>query len=175
MITAYVTWKVWQALFTMAQVLQQPGHCAGAFQQSQNLISVSRVGARISDLATPCARTDSSGAELATSADGTGPLPTFDISPLLHLPPTGKSAGQAAWPAEVQQLCQAIAKCLHETGCLIIKDPRVNTEDNTAFLDMMEQYFEQSTASKLQDSRPELHFQVSSKCRGFSPHQYIHC
>ncbi len=64
----------------------------------------------------------------------------------------------------VQQLCRAVANCLRETGCLVVRDPRVKAEDNKAFLDMMERYFAQSTAAKLKDTRPELHFQVSSCC-----------
>lgn len=145
----------------MAQVLQQPGHCAGTFQQSRDLIISPQTRSRSSDLASPSTRCDSSGAQLATATDDVDPLPTFDISPMLQMADSDKSAGQAAWPVHVQQLCQALAKCLHDTGCLIIRDPRVNSEDNTAFLDMMERYFEQDTDSKLKDSRPELHFQVS--------------
>lgn len=149
---------------SMAQVLQQPGHCAGAFQQSRELHSGPRVDSRSSDLAKPRTRNDPSGAQLATSAEFAGPLPTFDLTPILNLSKADRSAGQAAWPAHVQQLCQAVAKCLHDTGCLIVRDPRVKAEDNTAFLDMMERYFEQDTASKLEDSRPQLHFQVSKAC-----------
>lgn len=64
-------------------------------------------------------------------------------------------------PENVEQLCQAVANCLHDTGCLVIRDPRVKAEDNMAFLDMMERYFAQSIATKMKDTRPELHFQVS--------------
>lgn len=80
------------------------------------------------------------------------PLPTFDLSPMLAL-----DHGLEA----VEQLCQSVADCLRDTGCLVIRDPRVLAEDNMAFLDMMERYFAQSTAAKMEDSRPDLHFQVS--------------
>ncbi|DBB09053.1 TPA: hypothetical protein ACH3X3_007676 [Trebouxia sp. C0006] len=66
----------------------------------------------------------------------------------------------------VQQLCRAVANCLRETGCLVVRDPRVKAEDNKAFLDMMERYFAQSTAAKLKDTRPELHFQVGATPEG---------
>ena len=81
------------------------------------------------------------------------PLPTFDIAPMLAMPDQDLSE-------KAQQLCQAVAACLRDTGCLIVRDPRVKTEDNTVFLDMMERYFAQSTAAKLKDTRPKLHFQV---------------
>lgn len=85
------------------------------------------------------------------------PLPTFDLAPMLALE-RGDDRSEA-----VEQLCQAVATCLRDTGCLVISDPRVKAEDNMAFLDMMERYFAQSTAAKMQDTRPELHFQVSTK------------
>lgn len=81
------------------------------------------------------------------------PLPTFDLGPMLA--PDHR-------PEAVEQLCQSVADCLRDTGCLVIRDPRVLAEDNMAFLDMMERYFAQSTAAKMQDSRPDLHFQVST-------------
>jgi hypothetical protein len=56
----------------------------------------------------------------------------------------------------------AIARCLSETGCLVIRDFRVNTADNEAFLNMMERYFEQPTEVKLLDARPSCHYQVTA-------------
>lgn len=83
------------------------------------------------------------------------PLPTFDLAPMLAL-----ERGQQS--EAVEQLCQAVATCLRDTGCVVISDPRVKAEDNMAFLDMMERYFAQSTAAKMKDARPDLHFQVST-------------
>jgi hypothetical protein len=37
--------------------------------------------------------------------------------------------------------CEKVAKALHEYGCLIIKDPRVQPKDNDKFIDMLEKYF----------------------------------
>lgn len=143
----------------MAQVMKQPGHCAGAFKQSPRLLSTSQEVAH-TELQTPFQRSGSSGAQLATCVGGSDPLPTIDISPMLAYAAAHTDAPQDDFPLQCQQLCKAVADCLCETGCLIIRDPRVKAEDNTAFLDMMEGYFAQSLQSKLQDTRPELHFQV---------------
>lgn len=43
-----------------------------------------------------------------------------------------------------------------------IKDTRVTEQQNSEFLDMMEDYFDQETELKLEDSRPELHYQVGA-------------
>lgn len=39
------------------------------------------------------------------------------------------------------QDCKAVADALKTYGCLIIKDPRVNQQQNDTFLNMMEKYF----------------------------------
>lgn len=36
-----------------------------------------------------------------------------------------------------------MADCMHESGVLIVKDPRVSMADNETFLNMLERYFEQ--------------------------------
>ena len=54
-----------------------------------------------------------------------------------------------------------MARCLRDTGCLVIRDPRVNARDNQVFLDLMERYFEQPHEVKLQDARPAFHYQAS--------------
>jgi isopenicillin N synthase-like dioxygenase len=38
--------------------------------------------------------------------------------------------------------CKTVTEALHKYGCLIIKDPRVNAEQNNKFLDQMEQFFQ---------------------------------
>lgn len=53
-----------------------------------------------------------------------------------------------------------MARCLTETGCLVVRDCRVNTADSETFLNMMERYFEQPTEVKLLDARPSCHYQV---------------
>lgn len=59
--------------------------------------------------------------------------------------------------------CEKVAKALHEYGCLIIKDPRVQPNENNKFLDMMEKFYD--TRGKLfyqnkpTDIFPDLHYQ----------------
>ena len=38
--------------------------------------------------------------------------------------------------------CKSVVKAFEETGCLIIRDPRVNQADNDEVLDMMEKFFD---------------------------------
>lgn len=79
------------------------------------------------------------------------PLPVVDLSAFL--------AGDASDPA-AQDACRAVAECLRDTGALIVRDPRVNAQDNSRFLDMMEQYFSQPHEAKLADVHSELCYQV---------------
>lgn len=47
-------------------------------------------------------------------------------------------------PDEVRVECQKVAECFHNFGILLIKDPRVDFQDNDNYIDMMEDYFEQT-------------------------------
>jgi isopenicillin N synthase-like dioxygenase len=77
-------------------------------------------------------------------------LPVIDISNFL------KS------PESAQEECKKIVQCLHETSCLIIKDPRVTFQDNEVFLNTMEKYYDQPFETKKKDARPEWSYQVGS-------------
>lgn len=70
---------------------------------------------------------------------------------------------------EVVEVCAELAKCLENTGALLVRDPRCNEDDNSIFIDMMERYFSQSDAKKNMQAKPELHFQVTA----YSTHQII--
>jgi isopenicillin N synthase-like dioxygenase len=76
-------------------------------------------------------------------------FPVIDLSSYLH-----KSGD---WESS----CTEIAGLLRQFGMLIVKDERVDPSLNTTFLDMMEQYYEQPTEVRDQDSRPEVHYQES--------------
>ena len=78
-------------------------------------------------------------------------LPVVDLAAFL--------AGDASDPA-MHDACRAVAECLRDTGALIVRDPRVNAQDNSRFLDMMEAYFSQPHDAKLADVRSELCYQV---------------
>lgn len=62
--------------------------------------------------------------------------------------------------------CEQVAKALHDYGCLIIKDPRVQPKDNDKFLDMMEKFYVRSSKNyydgKPTDIFPETHYQVGA-------------
>lgn len=45
-------------------------------------------------------------------------------------------------------------------GAVIIKDPRVHENDNSKFIDLMEEYFALDTETKMLDARPEIAYQV---------------
>ncbi len=108
-------------------------------------------------------------------------FPVFDLEPFL------KAQQQAsALSAELMQYCQSVAETLRSepqtkhmtvaqnrghadqhdphhcraTGCLLVRDPRVQVQDNLSFLNMMERYFEQPAALKMADVRSHLHYQV---------------
>lgn len=58
--------------------------------------------------------------------------------------------------------CKAVVDSFYRTSALVVKDPRVSIADNDEFLELMEQYFNQSTEAKLKDVRPQFHFQVGA-------------
>lgn len=62
--------------------------------------------------------------------------------------------------AAAQSACRAIAHQLQKYGIVVIRDPRVTTQHNADFLDMMERYFEQDDETKKDDERPELGYQI---------------
>lgn len=76
-------------------------------------------------------------------------LPTFDLSDYLE-----------SQHDSMQSFCCSVAQCLAQTGCLIVRDPRVGSAQSDTFLDMMERYFSQPDEDKMADVHPELHYQV---------------
>ena len=59
-----------------------------------------------------------------------------------------------------KDLCKKVVECLHKTGILIVKDPRINAEYNEKFLDMMEKYYSMPYEIKKKHIRQECHYQV---------------
>jgi len=76
-------------------------------------------------------------------------LPVVDLTPYLN---------REKFPEEAAAEIKKVAYAFHKFGCVVIRDPRVEEEHNTRFLDMMQSYFEQSDGKK--DARPEVGFQV---------------
>ncbi|KZP25315.1 Clavaminate synthase-like protein, partial [Athelia psychrophila] len=62
--------------------------------------------------------------------------------------------------AEVKSECKKAADALIAFGALIVHDSRVSEEDNSTFLDLLEDYFAQSPSVLKADERPELGYQV---------------
>jgi isopenicillin N synthase-like dioxygenase len=79
-------------------------------------------------------------------------LSAVDITPFLEDPTS--PAAQAA--------CKAVVDTLKATSCLIIKSPKVNEKDNSAFLDLVEKYFSQKVEDLMKDVHPELSYQVGA-------------
>jgi len=61
-------------------------------------------------------------------------------------------------PEEAAAEIAKVADSLHRFGALVIKDPRVEEQSNTVFIDMLEKYFYNSDGKR--DARPEMHYQV---------------
>ncbi|KZT05838.1 Clavaminate synthase-like protein [Laetiporus sulphureus 93-53] len=68
----------------------------------------------------------------------------------------------ASSPSSIEsvQECKKAADALITFGALILHDSRVSEEDNSTFLDLLEDYFAQSLAELQKDERPELGYQV---------------
>jgi len=65
--------------------------------------------------------------------------------------------------ANFVQECNKVAESLHKYGILIFKDPRAAEQENEDYLDLMEQYFDNTSkefysGAYLQDAKPEYHY-----------------
>lgn len=61
---------------------------------------------------------------------------------------------------EVQAECKRAAQGLITYGALVLHDSRVSEEDNSTFLDLLEDYFAQPDDELRKDERPELSYQI---------------
>lgn len=78
-------------------------------------------------------------------------LPVIDLDVYLNQSPDSSI---------VQEECKKAAQALITYGALVLHDSRVSEEDNTTFLDLLEDYFAQPEERLKEDERPELGFQV---------------
>jgi isopenicillin N synthase-like dioxygenase len=62
--------------------------------------------------------------------------------------------------ADAVQECTKAADALITYGALLLHDSRVSEEENNTFLDLLEDYFNQSVDDLKRDQRPELSYQV---------------
>lgn len=80
-------------------------------------------------------------------------IPTIDASILISNHPSK------------HEECRKAVDILHKTGIMILKDPRVDEQENEDFLDMMERYYESRgkiyySGGKLEESNPEAGYQT---------------
>ncbi|KAF8633015.1 hypothetical protein AX15_001610 [Amanita polypyramis BW_CC] len=61
---------------------------------------------------------------------------------------------------DVRKECKKAADALITYGALLLRDSRVSEEDNSIFLDLLEDYFNQPESELRKDLRPELSYQV---------------
>lgn len=80
--------------------------------------------------------------------------------PIIHLPSIIIKKSDGSFTERGMCECKKVIESLHKYGIIIVKDPRISAKDNDKFLDMMEFYFEQTHETKMEDSRPKLHYQV---------------
>jgi hypothetical protein len=78
-------------------------------------------------------------------------LPVIDVDIFLNNPRDSP---------EVQAECKKAANALITYGALVLHDSRVSEEDNTSFLDILEDYFAQPEEELRKDERPELGYQI---------------
>mmetsp|Transcript_60355 Transcript_60355/g.167096 ORF Transcript_60355/g.167096 Transcript_60355/m.167096 type:complete len:462 (+) Transcript_60355:43-1428(+) len=90
---------------------------------------------------------------MAPIEDDVADLPVFDLGPII-------AAQKGTEDAALLQACKDMANCLHETSCLVVRDPRVSEGDNTKFMEMMKRYYAQDDESKKADAFPDIHYQV---------------
>lgn len=79
-------------------------------------------------------------------------LPVIDISTFLSNPGSKESISE----------CLKLASAAQEFGAFAVRDTRVTEQQNSDFLDLMEDYFDQEWDAKLKDARPELSYQVGA-------------
>jgi isopenicillin N synthase-like dioxygenase len=78
-------------------------------------------------------------------------LPVIDLDLFLNEPLNSP---------DVQAECKKAASALITYGALVLHDSRVSEDDNTTFLDLLEDYFAQPEADLKRDERPELSYQI---------------
>lgn len=78
-------------------------------------------------------------------------LPIIDLDVYLNNSPDSP---------QVQAECQKAAQAFITYGALVLHDSRVSEEDNSTFLDILEDYFAQPEKDLRKDEKPELSYQI---------------
>ncbi|KAI8893642.1 hypothetical protein BC833DRAFT_624675 [Globomyces pollinis-pini] len=88
----------------------------------------------------------------ATKLVSTVDLPVIDLRPFL----------ERADSPEAKAECLKLADAIKTYSAFAIRDPRVSEQENSDFLDLIEDYFNQPTEVKMKDVKPELSYQVGA-------------
>ena len=96
-----------------------------------------------------------SGSSAAEQGLATDSVAAFDMSDYIAARQRGEEPGE-----EALAVCRAMADYIHRTGILVIRDPRVSSEDNDGFLDLLQRYYAQPREALMEDARPDIHYQV---------------
>jgi hypothetical protein len=88
---------------------------------------------------------------MPTTQDLPMDLPIIDLDVFLNQPLNSEV---------VQTECRKAANALITYGALVLHDSRVSEDDNTTFLDLLEDYFAQPQEDLKKDERPELSYQI---------------
>lgn len=89
-------------------------------------------------------------------------MPIIDLELYLSSTREGEEPSSAA----VEE-CKKVAECFHRYGIILIRDPRVNMNDNDTYIDLMEEYFANMgdrfyANERIDDIKPEHHYQVGA-------------
>ena len=84
---------------------------------------------------------------------------TIEDIPIIDLDPYMNQGDQSS--------CHKVAESFHKYGICIIKDPRVNMQDNAEYIDLMEKYFDSVSGpyyadKTLKEAKPEYHYLVGA-------------
>ena len=84
--------------------------------------------------------------------ESTFELPVIDLTPFLKDPSSDEA---------MMQCKKASDAFLKYSACSVL-DSRVTEQDNSEFLDLLEDYFNRPTETKMLDVRPQLSYQVGA-------------
>ena len=84
-------------------------------------------------------------------------MPVIDLNAYLSTAEDGSPTEAAL------RECKKVAECFHRFGIILIKDPRVDMQDNEEYIDLMEEYFASVgdrfyNNETISDIKPEFHY-----------------
>lgn len=100
---------------------------------------------------------------MESNSSSSGDAVTIEDVPVIDLQAYMEAPDKKA--EDIVAMCKQVADSLHRFGILIVRDPRAVQQDNSDYIDLMEQYFESRgnqlySGGDLEDAKPEHHYQV---------------